>query len=107
MYGALFEGLADDYDEAVRKFLSGEIRVGACHDLGCIGSLAGIYTASMPVDDAANGTRAFCNLYEGENPRRLNYACWGEDVRQNLLFLQDVMGPGARRGRAEVRRPSR
>jgi hypothetical protein len=96
VYGALFEGLADDYDDAVRKFGSGAIRVGACQDLGCIGSLAGIYTASMPVfvvDDVANGTRAFCNLYEGENPRRLNYACWGEDVRENLLFLQDVMGP--------------
>jgi hypothetical protein len=96
VYGALYEGLAGDYDEAVEGFRSGAIHVKACQDLGCIGSLAGIYTASMPVfvvEDRSGGTRAFCNLYEGENPRRLNYACWGEDVRQNLLFLQDVMGP--------------
>src|SRR5919202_7031605 len=47
--GALFEGLAADAQEAEAKLAAGEIRVGACMDHGCIGSLAGIYTASMPV----------------------------------------------------------
>src|SRR5687768_10645804 len=46
--GALFEGLATDRDEAIAKLDAGDIAVGACHDYGCIGSLAGIYTASMP-----------------------------------------------------------
>ena len=47
--GALFEGLAADADEADAKLRDGAIRLGACHDHGCVGSLAGIYTASMPV----------------------------------------------------------
>ena len=96
IYGAMFEGLAADEEDAVKKFAGGEIRVGACQDHGCIGSLAGIYTASMPVfvvKNAAGGNRAFCNLYEGESHRRLNYGCYDKDVRRNLLFLQDVIGP--------------
>ena len=47
--GALFENLAKDRGEAIAKLDAGEIRVGSCHDFGCVGSLAGIYTASMPV----------------------------------------------------------
>jgi hypothetical protein len=96
VYGALFEGLAADYGQAVEKFRSGEIVVDACQEHGCIGSLAGIYTASMPVfvvENAAHGNRGFCNFYEGESHRRLNYGCWGEDVRRNLLFIQDVLAP--------------
>src|SRR5688572_11180188 len=47
--GALFEGLARDREEAERKLASGEIKVDGCHDHAAVGSLAGIYTASMPV----------------------------------------------------------
>jgi hypothetical protein len=96
VYGALFEGLAGDYDQAVQKFRAGEIVVEACQEHGCIGSLAGIYTASMPVfvvENAANGNRGFCNFYEGESHRRLNYGCWGEDVRRNLMFIEEVLAP--------------
>src|SRR5512134_3287615 len=46
--GALFEGLAKDRDEAIAKLDAGAITIGAPHDFGCVGSLAGIYTASMP-----------------------------------------------------------
>ena len=31
IYGAIYERLASDENEAVRKFESGEIRIGACH----------------------------------------------------------------------------
>ena len=47
--GALFEGLAGCRAEAIEKLDQGEIHVAGCHDFGCVGSLAGIYTASMPV----------------------------------------------------------
>jgi Protein of unknown function (DUF1116) len=36
----------EEADEAIR---AGRIRLAACHDHGCVGSVAGIYTASMPV----------------------------------------------------------
>ena len=94
--GAVFEGLASDFADADEKICAGKIRVGACQEHGCIGSLAGIYTASMPVfvvEDAKRRNRAFCNLFEGPSPARLNYGLYNEEVKANLLVLQDLVGP--------------
>lgn len=94
--GALFEGLASDADDAARKLAAGEIAVGGCHDYGAVGSLAGIYTASMPVFVVENrhaGINGFCNMYEGTDPRRLNYGVYDEGVRERLLFVQDTIAP--------------
>src|SRR5258708_4805254 len=85
--GVLFEGLAATRDEAIAALDAGEVRVGSCHDYGAVGSLAGIYTASMPVfvvQNRTHGNRAFCNFYEGKDPRRLNYGCYDEGVHQRL-----------------------
>jgi Protein of unknown function (DUF1116) len=94
--GALFEGLAADAEEAVAKIAAGEILIRPCQGHGCAGSLAGIYTASMPVfvvEDERSGRRGFCNLFEGVSPYRLNYGVYNDDVRRSLLFLQEVVGP--------------
>ena len=94
--GALFEGLASDADDAARKLERGEIVVDGCHDYGAVGSLAGIYTASMPVFVVENrhaGINGFCNMYEGTDPRRLNYGVYDAGVRERLLFVQDVIAP--------------
>jgi hypothetical protein len=94
--GALFESLAKDRNEAIAKLDAGEIKVGACHDFGCVGSLAGIYTASMPVfvvENRAFGNVAYCNIYEGSNPRRLNYGVYDEGVRDRLLVVQNEIVP--------------
>jgi hypothetical protein len=94
--GALFEGLAADREDADAKLRDGRIKLGACHDFGCVGSLAGIYTASMPVfvvENRAHGNVAFCNSFEGTSRKRLNYGVYDDDVRESLLFLQDVAAP--------------
>jgi len=94
--GALFENLAADRDEADAMLSRGEIKVDGCHDYKCIGSLAGIYTASMPVfvvENRNGGNRAFCNMYEGTNPRRLNYGVYDDGVKERLLFVNDVVAP--------------
>jgi hypothetical protein len=94
--GALFEGLARDAEEADAKLRDGRITLGACHDFGCVGSLAGIYTPSMPVfvvENREHGNVAFCNSFEGASRKRLNYGVYDEDVRASLLFLQDVAAP--------------
>lgn len=93
---ALFEGLARDHDEAERLIRDGAITVSTTQAHGCIGSVAGIYTASMPVlvvEDAVFGGRAFCNLYEGKSPLRLNYGAYGDTVIASLRWLESVMGP--------------
>ena len=94
--GALFEGLAASREEAVAGFESGAIAIGACHDYGAVGSLAGIYTASMPVfvvENRVHGNRAFCNFYEGKEPRRLNYGCYDQDVHDRLDHVNRVLAP--------------
>jgi hypothetical protein len=94
--GVLFEGLAATRQEAIAALDAGEVQVGSCHDYGAVGSLAGIYTASMPVfvvEDRAHGNRAFCNFYEGKDPRRLNYGCYDEGVHERLLHVNTVYAP--------------
>ena len=81
--GALYEGLARDGEEADAKLRDGEIKLGACSRPRLRGSLAGIYTASMPVfvvENATHGNRAFCNFFEGPSPKRLNYGVYDDEV---------------------------
>ena len=96
IYAVLYEALAADEDDAISKFASGEIPIGACHEHGSVGSVAGVYTASMPVfvvENRAFGNRGFCNFYEGESRRRLNYGVYDDEVGSALDFLRDVVGP--------------
>ena len=93
---ALFEGVAGSVEEADAKFSSGDLKVDGCHDYKCIGSLAGVYSASMPVfvvENKAGGNTAYCNMYEGTDPRRLNYGVYDEGVKERLLFVNDVIAP--------------
>src|ERR1700683_3495069 len=46
---AVFEGLAADPSSAEQMLASGDIIVDGCQNHGCVGSLAGIYNASMAV----------------------------------------------------------
>lgn len=94
--GALFEGLANTRAEAIDAFSRGRIEIGGCHDYAAVGSLAGIYTASMPVfvvENRANGNMGFCNFYEGKEPRRLNYGCYDAGVHERLLHVNTVLAP--------------
>ncbi len=93
---ALFEGLAGTRDGAITGLESGEIRVDGAHGYGCVGSLAGVYTASMPVFVVKNppfGNTSFCNFFEGKERRRLNYGCYDEGVHERLLHINTVLGP--------------
>jgi hypothetical protein len=94
--GALYEGLAGDAEEAGALIRAGKIRIATCNEHSCVGSLAGIYTASMPVfvvENTKGGNRAFCNLFEGPSPARLNYGVYNEAVRTSLGFIGAVIGP--------------
>lgn len=96
IYGALYEGLAADPDDADARLRDGRIVLASTHDHGCVGSVAGIYTASMPVfvvRNAVGGNQAYCNFYEGESRHRLNYGSYNDEVRRGLDFLRDEMAP--------------
>lgn len=93
---ARFEGLAATDEEADRKLAEGTIKVRGCQELKCVGSLAGPYSASMPVfvvQNRAFGNTAYCNIYEGVNHRRLNYGVYDEGVRDRLRYVGDIIAP--------------
>ncbi|WP_028936392.1 DUF1116 domain-containing protein [Pseudonocardia spinosispora] len=94
--GVLHEGLAEDAARADVLLGRGEITVAGCHDFGCVGSLAGVTTASMPVlvvEDARSGHRGCCTLFEGDATARLNYGTYDESVERNLRYLATVIAP--------------
>ena len=94
--GALYEGLADTREEAIAKLACGEIAVAGCHDYGAVGSLAGIYSASMAVFIVENrkyGNIGFCNTYEGQAKKRLNYGVYDDEVRDRLRYIDETIAP--------------
>jgi hypothetical protein len=96
IFAAIYEGLAPDEAAAEESLASGRVRVRSTQQHSCIGSVAGIYTASMPVlvvrDETYGGT-AYCNLYEGKSPKRLNYGSYDAEVEQGLRWLGSTMAP--------------
>jgi hypothetical protein len=94
--GAIYEGLASDEEDADARLRDGRIVLASTHDHGCVGSVAGIYTASMPVfvvRNSVRGNQSYCNFYEGESRHRLNYGSYNDDVRRGLDFIRDELAP--------------
>lgn len=93
---ALYEGLAATEEEADELLHAGRILVRPCHDHGCVGSVTGVTSASMPVwvvSDPKSGSRGHCVLYEGSDRQRLTYGVWNETVHRRLIWIRDVLAP--------------
>ncbi|MBO0679035.1 DUF1116 domain-containing protein [Mycolicibacterium sp. S2-37] len=108
---AIYEGFATDRASAEAAYAARDLTVAGCQELGAVGSLAGVTTASMPVvvvEDPDSGDRAYCTLYEGDAVDRLNYGVYSEATRVNLDHLRDHVGPALdravrRRGGVELK----
>ncbi|PJG57870.1 DUF1116 domain-containing protein [Aeromonas cavernicola] len=94
--GALvFEGLASDLDDAARLAGSGEIIFSPCHEHDCVGSMAGVTSASMfmhIVENKTYGNRAYTNLSE-QMAKILRMGANDESVITRLNWMRDVLGP--------------
>jgi len=94
--GALvFEGLASDLDDAARVAASGRIRFSPCHEHGCVGSMAGVTSASMTmhvVRNKTHGNRAYTNLSE-QMAKILRMGANDRSVIDRLCWMRDVLGP--------------
>ncbi len=95
--GALiYEGLAEDPEEAQNLAASGEIRFDSCHHHQAVGPMAGVVSASMPVWVVLNksfGNFAYCTLNEGLG-KVLRFGAFSREVIQRLRWMGDVLGPG-------------
>lgn len=94
--GALvFEGLAKDIKEAEQVAASGEIIFSPCHEHDCVGSMAGVTSASMYMHIVKNktyGNIAYTNLSE-QMAKILRMGANDESVIARLNWMRDVFGP--------------
>jgi hypothetical protein len=100
MRGALagaivYEGLADNVEEAERMAARGDISLAPCHAHATVGPMAGVVSASMPVsvlEDTEHGGRAYCTLNEGLG-KVLRYGAYSQEVIDRLRWMERVLGP--------------
>lgn len=91
----IFEGLADNEDEALKLIEAGKIEFAPCHEYGAVGPMAGIVCASMPVHiikDIANNTYAYCSVNEGLG-KVLRFGAYSDEVLTRLRYLRDDFMP--------------
>ncbi|MBY0088864.1 DUF1116 domain-containing protein [Brevibacillus sp. M2.1A] len=91
----VFEGLAKDIEEAEQVAASGAITFSPCHEHNCVGSMAGVTSASMfmhVVKNKTYGNIAYTNLSE-QMAKILRMGANDESVIARLNWMRDVLGP--------------
>jgi hypothetical protein len=91
----LFEGWADDVEEAERILAAGDIALDPCHHHRTVGPMAGVTSPSMwmwCLKDPVHGGQAFCNLNEGLG-KVLRMGAFNQEVQTRLAWMRDVLGP--------------
>jgi hypothetical protein len=94
--GALiYEGLAENIEDAELLASSGKIEYSPCHEHASVGPMAGIISASMPVfiiKNEAYDNLSFCTMNEGLG-KVLRYGAYGPEVIEKLKWMEKVMYP--------------
>ena len=93
--GLIYEGLAQNQEEAEKLAASGEIEFNPWHEHDGVGPMAGVATASMPVwivENQTNGRKTFCTLNEGLG-KVLRYGAFSEEVIVRLKWIENTLGP--------------
>lgn len=95
----LYEKLAPDIAGAERLAASGDIAFAPCHHYNAVGPMAGIVSASMPVqvvEEPVFGNQSFSTLNEGLG-KVLRYGANAPDVIDRLRWMEQVLGPALAR----------
>ena len=93
-----YEEWAGDEGGAEALAARGEIRFQPCHDVGAVGPMTGITSASMPVFVVENrtfGNRAFCTINEGTG-RVLRFGANDAQVIERLRWVRSTLAPALR-----------
>lgn len=93
--GLIYEGLAQDEQDAVKLAESGEIVFDSCHHHSTVGPMAGVVTYSMPVWKLQNetfGNYAYCTLNEGLG-KVLRFGAYSREVIERLKWMENVLAP--------------
>lgn len=91
----VFEGLAADIAEAEQIAANGGVVFSPCHEHNCVGSMAGVTSASMYmhiVENKTHGNIAYTNLSE-QLAKILRMGANDQSVIDRLVWMRDVLGP--------------
>lgn len=91
----LFEGKAQNAEEAEALIKSGAIDLEPCHDHQAVGPMAGVTSPSMEMyilENKTHGNFSYSNLNEGYG-KVLRYGAYDASVLKRLHWLNDVMAP--------------
>lgn len=92
---ALFEGWADNEEDARALLASDEVTYIPCHHVHAVGPMGGITSANMPVlvvKNRLDDTVAYCTMNEGIG-KVLRFGAFSEEVVDRLKWMRDVLGP--------------
>lgn len=91
----VFEGLAENIEEAEKLAASGGVVFSPCHEHDCVGSMAGVTSASMYMHIVKNktyGNVSYTNLSE-QLAKILRMGANDQSVIDRLIWMRDVFGP--------------
>jgi hypothetical protein len=95
MGALIYEGLAQDEQEAMKLAESGAIEFSPCHHHHAVGPMAGVVSPSMPVwilENKTFGNRTYCTLNEGLG-KVLRYGGMGPEVYARLKWMASDLYP--------------
>lgn len=88
----IYEGLASDWDEAVRSIRRGEIEFSSNHEYNAVGPMAGVVSASMPVfvvNDRKHMNTCYCRVVES----KVQFGEFDKSAIDGLRFWTDILAP--------------
>lgn len=91
----VFEGLAENIAQAEEVAANGGVVFSPCHEHDCVGSMAGVTSASMYmhiVKNVTHGNVAYTNLSE-QLAKILRMGANDQSVIDRLVWMRDVFGP--------------
>jgi Protein of unknown function (DUF1116) len=96
---AVFEGWAEDLDDAASKAAAGSFTFHPNHDFGAVGPMTGLTSAGQPlmvVENRSFGNRAYCAINEGLG-KVMRFGGNDEEVLDRLRWIRAVLGPALAR----------
>ena len=96
VYGAImYEGWADNEEDAKKLAASGEIRFEPCHHWDAVGPMGGITTGSMPwlvVENRATGNKGYCTINEGIG-KVARFGAYDQSVIDRFNWMEKSLAP--------------
>ncbi len=95
MGALIYEGMAKAPKEAEKLAASGKIKYSPCHEHNCVGPMAGIISASMPVfivKNEADGNYSYATQNEGLG-KVLRYGAYSPEVIERLKWMGKTLYP--------------